>query len=106
MFVYPFKDKEDVTISLTSGTNDSGAPNVVFTEVTKCTIQDRTSVKYDKTGKAVTLKGMLFKRGDLDSTSVILEGFVTSGGTKYTIFSGARIKDPLGKVHHIELELM
>ena len=106
-YPYPLKDKQEVTIKLTKGTDDNGKPLVIeVKEGVKCTILYESKVKPDKDGNMSQVKGMLFKKGDIFPNVTRLQGYVISGDEEYVINFGAKIKDPTGKVHHIEMELM
>lgn len=105
-YKYPLKDNQDATIRITNGTDDNGKPLVVGTSNVKCTILYESRSKADKDGKMVQLKGTLFKKGDIFPDFPIIQGYVDVKGEEYVIYFGARIKDPDGKTHHIEMELM
>jgi hypothetical protein len=106
MFKYPFSDKQDAKIQLTEGTDEQGKPAIVGEETVKCTIFRTFKTKPNKEGKLVQVVGILYKKGNVLPGIVNLEGYVVLSNNTYRINSGSRVPDPLGGIHHIEMELI
>lgn len=104
---YPkFFDRIPVKINLTQGTNENGAPNIVQIYVGNCRFNNKVISKRLADGQLIQLSGKIYIGKDIAPTMPLLEGSVELFGQEYKIYSGKKLLNPDGSVHHVELELI
>ena len=105
-------DTIPVIISLTSGINENGEPNVVYTYAGKCCYNERTKVvragdsSASPTGEYVRTAGTIFIGKDIWPKHTIISGSVVMADRTFKILEASRPRNPDGTVHHTQLELI
>lgn len=99
-------DRTPVTAYIGTGISGDGVPVVTTTWTGKCRFEESSKQAHDTDGKIITLNAKVYMHGDIASSEKVLGGKVVIGGNTYRIFSGKRLMNPDGTVHHTELELM
>lgn len=101
-------DNTNVIVTVTSGINDNGAPNVVVTYTGLCNLREKTKTVRKSDGQYVTLNGSLTIGTDIAPGVEVLAGHVqVNNGTKtWKIDNGVRVRNPDGSINHTKLELI
>lgn len=97
-----------ITVSITNGITEDGAPNVVDTWEGSCNYSEKQKQILDAERRLITLEATALFPGDIFPGREKLEGNVVigTGAITWTIYRGARARNPDGTVNFTQLELM
>ena len=101
-----FWDVTPVTVTITNGIDENGAPAVVATYVGNCNYSEKSNYALSSDGQRTKLSGTLTIGCDIAPSVGIVEGTVTINGVTNKIFGGSRPRNPDGTVNHTTLELI
>ena len=97
-----------ITVTITDGIGEDGAPKVVNTWSGNCNYSDKQKRVLDAERRLITLEAIALFNGDVFSGKEKLEGEVVIGDGTITwqIYRGSRARNPDGSVNYTQLELM
>ena len=96
-----------ITLTLTNGVTERGAPDEVILEDKKCNFSEKMKQVLDAERRLVTLSAVALFNGDIAPNLKTLEGYVfVDGGPQLLIFRAERPRNPDGTVNYTRLELM
>lgn len=98
-------DTTPVTVRLTDGLTEGGAPQEAASYTGKCNFSEITKTKRQADGTLVQLAARLTIGGDIAPGLPVLTGCVEIGGRTWQIVTAARPRNPDGTVHHTALGL-
>lgn len=104
--VKPWACKVPVTVRLTGGAGEDGAPVERQPLETLCSFDERQRQVLDAERRMITLEGTALFPGDLAPEEADLTGIVEIAGRRRVIYRGARARNPDGTVNYTKLELM
>lgn len=100
-----FWDNVPVTVSISDGITENGAPNLVASYTGKCNFDEKTKRTRTPDGMLVELAGVITIGKDIAPSLDIIDGEVTIGTKTWSIYSAARPRNPDGTINHTRLEL-
>ena len=97
-----------ITVNITDGITEDGAPNVAATWTGNCNYSEKQKQVLDAQRRLITLEATALFPGDIFPEHEKLEGEVVLGGGSitWTIYRGSRGRNPDGTVNFTQLELM
>jgi hypothetical protein len=97
-----------ITINLTDGTDEDGAPKVVATWSGNCNYSEKQKQVLDAQHCLITLEATALFPGDIFPGREKLQGeaIIGDGTITWTIYRGSRARNPDGSVNFTQLELM
>ena len=104
--VQPWACKTPVTVRLTGGIGEDGAPVELAPIETLCSFSEQQKQVLDAQRRMVTLEGTLLFPGNLAPDAAELAGTVEIGGRRWDIYRASRGRNPDGSVNFTQLELM
>lgn len=104
--VQPWACKTPVTVRLTGGIGEDGAPMERPPIETLCSFSEKQKQVLDAQRRLVTLEGTLLLPGDLAADMAELTGTVEIDGHRWDIYRASRGRNPDGSVNFTQLELM
>lgn len=98
--------KTPCTVILTDGIGENGAPKEVARLELKCNWQDKPKQVLNAERQVIQLNGTVMFTGDIAPQVNVLAGTVEIYGNAWTIYHGAKCRNPDGTVNYTRLELM
>lgn len=96
-----------ITVMLTNGVTESGAPKEIIIKDKKCNYSEKTKQVLDAERRLVTLCATVLMNGDVAPEIKAIEGYVSvDGSAKLLIARSERPRNPDGTVNYTRLELM
>lgn len=95
-----------ITVTITDGIGEDGAPKVVTTWSGNCNYSEKQKQVLDAERRLITLEATALFPGDIFPEREKLEGEVVLGDTTWMIYRGSRARNPDGTVNFTQLELM
>lgn len=97
-----------ITVNITDGIGEDGAPKVVSSWSGKCNYSEKQKQVLDAERRLITLEATALFNGDIFPGQEKLEGSVVIGdGTiVWQVYRGSRARNPDGSVNFTQLELM
>ena len=99
-------DNTDVTIMVTDGLDENGAPKVACTFVGKCNYNEDSRIFRTRDGQLVELRATLIIGGDIAPAVPVITGDATVNGKTFPIWKGKRVRNPDGSIYSTNLELI
>lgn len=104
--IKPWACKVPITITLTDGIGEDGAPKVVATIETLCSYNGKGGWAVDENRQAVRYTGAALLPGNIAPQLAHLTGWAELLGKRLVIHSAERARNPDGSVNYTRLELM
>lgn len=97
-----------ITVNLTDGTDEDGAPKTAATWSGNCNYSEKQKQVLDAEHRLITLEATALFNGDIFPGREKLEGEVTvnGGDLTWTIYRASRARNPDGTVNFTQLVLM
>jgi hypothetical protein len=99
-------DNIPVSVSITEGLSEGGAPQEVANYTGKCNFREKTKTVRRPDGTLVQISGSLTVGCDIAPEVPAISGSVTVQGKTWMIASASRPRNPDGTVNHTKLELI
>lgn len=104
--VKPWACKVPITITLTDGIGEDGAPKVAATVTARCSYNGKGGWTVDEHRQAVRYTGSALLPGDIAPQLAHLTGWAELLGKRLVIHNAERARNPDGSVNYTRLELM
>ena len=104
--VKPWACKVPITITLTDGIGEDGAPQIAATVEALCSINGKGGWTVDERRQMVRYTCAALLPGDIAPQLAHLTGWVELQGKRLTIHAADRARNPDGSVNYTRLELM